>query len=74
MHSERQKVALGLSQKSKIVIVIVIKMNILSQTVQFDADLLRKYDQPLPRYTSYPPATELTEDFKQVDFRAAIAK
>lgn len=48
-------------------------MNILPQTVQFDADLLRKYDQPLPRYTSYPPATELAEYFQQVDFRTAIA-
>ncbi|MFW9263851.1 oxygen-independent coproporphyrinogen III oxidase [Nostoc sp. CALU 546] len=48
-------------------------MNVLPQTVQFDADLLRKYDQPLPRYTSYPPATELAEYFQQVDFRTAIA-
>jgi oxygen-independent coproporphyrinogen-3 oxidase len=42
-------------------------------TVQFDPDLLRKYDQPVPRYTSYPPATELTPEFEEVDFRAAIA-
>lgn len=48
-------------------------MNVLPQTVKFDADLLIKYDQPLPRYTSYPPATELTENFEQVDLRAAIA-
>lgn len=45
----------------------------MPQTVQFDADLLKKYDLPLPRYTSYPPATQLTEDFEPVDFRAAIA-
>ncbi|PMB23229.1 oxygen-independent coproporphyrinogen III oxidase [Fischerella thermalis] len=48
-------------------------MRFFLQSVKFDADLLRKYDQPLPRYTSYPPATELTEDFAEVDFRAAIA-
>lgn len=42
-------------------------------TVQFDANLLRKYDQAVPRYTSYPPATELKPDFEEVDFRAAIA-
>ncbi|AFY49725.1 oxygen-independent coproporphyrinogen III oxidase [Nostoc sp. PCC 7524] len=48
-------------------------MNFLSQTVKFDAELLKKYDQPLPRYTSYPPATELTEDFQQAEFKAAIA-
>jgi oxygen-independent coproporphyrinogen-3 oxidase len=42
-------------------------------TVQFDSTLLRKYDQPVPRYTSYPPATELKPEFEEVDFRAAIA-
>jgi oxygen-independent coproporphyrinogen-3 oxidase len=41
--------------------------------VEFNADLLHKYNRPLPRYTSYPPATELAEDFHEVDFRAAIA-
>jgi len=44
-----------------------------SQTVQFDADLLNQYNQPLPRYTSYPPATELTTGFEIDAFRAAIA-
>ncbi|MBD2464847.1 oxygen-independent coproporphyrinogen III oxidase [Oscillatoria sp. FACHB-1407] len=42
-------------------------------TIQFDPQLLRKYDQPLPRYTSYPPATELKPEFEDVNFRAAIA-
>ncbi|MGQ4647390.1 oxygen-independent coproporphyrinogen III oxidase [Lyngbya aestuarii] len=42
-------------------------------TVQFDSTLLRKYDQPVPRYTSYPPATELKPEFEEVDFRTAIA-
>ncbi len=41
--------------------------------VEFDAALLHKYNQPLPRYTSYPPATQLSEEFHEVDFRAAIA-
>ncbi|GET39202.1 oxygen-independent coproporphyrinogen III oxidase [Microseira wollei] len=44
-----------------------------SLPVQFDSTLLRKYDQSLPRYTSYPPATELKPEFELVDFRAAIA-
>ncbi|WP_448571532.1 oxygen-independent coproporphyrinogen III oxidase [Trichothermofontia sp.] len=48
-------------------------MQLLSHTVEFDAGLLRKYDRPLPRYTSYPPATELTESFQERDFRGAIA-
>jgi len=45
----------------------------LLQTVEFDPALLRKYDQPLPRYTSYPPATELTKSFDPGDFQRAIA-
>ncbi|MGA7935459.1 MAG: oxygen-independent coproporphyrinogen III oxidase, partial [Kovacikia sp.] len=42
-------------------------------TVQFDSQLLQKYDQPVPRYTSYPPATELKPEFEEIDFRTAIA-
>ena len=38
-------------------------MKSLLQTVEFNANLIQKYNQPLPRYTSYPPATELTETF-----------
>jgi oxygen-independent coproporphyrinogen-3 oxidase len=48
-------------------------MKQISQTVQFDEALLNKYNQPLPRYTSYPPATELTTYFEVNAFRAAIA-
>jgi oxygen-independent coproporphyrinogen-3 oxidase len=48
-------------------------MKLLPQTVQFDSELLQKYDRPLPRYTSYPPATELKPEFAELDFRTAIA-
>lgn len=48
-------------------------MSFTLSTVQFDSKLLRKYNQPVPRYTSYPPATELKPEFEEVDFRAAIA-
>ncbi|MBW4641801.1 MAG: oxygen-independent coproporphyrinogen III oxidase [Goleter apudmare HA4340-LM2] len=48
-------------------------MKLATQTVQFNSALLQKYDQPLPRYTSYPPATELKDNFGDLDFRAAIA-
>ncbi|WP_017318252.1 oxygen-independent coproporphyrinogen III oxidase [Mastigocladopsis repens] len=41
--------------------------------VKFDFDIIKKYDTPAPRYTSYPPATELTEAFTHTDFQAAIA-
>jgi oxygen-independent coproporphyrinogen-3 oxidase len=40
--------------------------------VQFDAVLLSKYNQPLPRYTSYPPATELKANFDIKAFQTAI--
>lgn len=48
-------------------------MNVSLPTVQFDSSLLQKYNQPIPRYTSYPPATELKPEFEEIDFRAAIA-
>lgn len=48
-------------------------MKLATQTVQFNSQLLRKYDQALPRYTSYPPATELKENFGELDLRAGIA-
>lgn len=43
------------------------------QTVRFQSDLLQKYDLPIPRYTSYPPATQLASDFSELNFRTAIA-
>lgn len=42
-------------------------------TVEFDAALIQKYDRPLPRYTSYPPATELHPALEERVFREAIA-
>ncbi len=40
--------------------------------VKFDLDIIKKYDTPTPRYTSYPPATELSEAFTAKDFKQAI--
>ncbi len=48
-------------------------MKLLSQAVEFDYNLLRKYDRPVPRYTSYPPATELKEEFTEIDFKTSLA-
>ena len=45
----------------------------LTSTVEFNADLLRKYNQPLPRYTSYPPATEMKAPFSGDALRSAIS-
>lgn len=47
-------------------------MVFLAQDITFDFDLIKKYDTPAPRYTSYPPATELSEDFTELDLRQAI--
>lgn len=49
-------------------------MKFPTQTAQFNAELLNKYNCATPRYTSYPPATELTTDFNHQDFLAAIER
>ncbi len=43
------------------------------QALVFDLDLIRKYDQAGPRYTSYPTAVQFHEDFG-VDEYAATAR
>lgn len=48
-------------------------MKTLLPTVQFDSALLQKYGQPIPRYTSYPPATELKAEFRPLNYQEAIA-
>lgn len=37
-----------------------------------DKELLDKYNVPVPRYTSYPPANHFTSDFTTADYLAAI--
>ncbi len=37
-------------------------------------DLIKKYNQPGPRYTSYPPATFFNTDFTTADYRRHIIK
>ncbi|WP_088891644.1 oxygen-independent coproporphyrinogen III oxidase [Leptolyngbya ohadii] len=44
-----------------------------SNSVQFNAPLLQKYDRPLPRYTSYPPASELDPRFNVQEYSQLIA-
>jgi oxygen-independent coproporphyrinogen-3 oxidase len=48
-------------------------MKTLLPTVQFNSALLQKYGQPIPRYTSYPPATELKAEFRPLNYQEAIA-
>jgi len=38
----------------------------------FSADLIRKYDKPGPRYTSYPPATEFHEGVKEGEYKKKL--
>ena len=42
----------------------------MTSTITFDADLLRRYDRPGPRYTSYPTAPQFVPDFGEAAFRA----
>jgi len=35
---------------------------------EFNRELIKKYDRPGPRYTSYPPATEFTEEIGEKDY------
>ncbi|MDE2407075.1 MAG: oxygen-independent coproporphyrinogen III oxidase [Xanthomonadaceae bacterium] len=43
-----------------------------SQTIAFDAGLLRRYDRPGPRYTSYPTAPQFAADFGEAQLREAV--
>lgn len=38
----------------------------------FNEELIRKYDKPGPRYTSYPPATEFHEGVKEEDYKRKL--
>jgi oxygen-independent coproporphyrinogen-3 oxidase len=46
----------------------------VEQGVSFDLDLIRRYDQSGPRYTSYPTAVEFDESFDADAYRAACAR
>lgn len=48
-------------------------MKQISQEIPLNSALLTQYNQALPRYTSYPPATELSPDFDRNAFLSAIA-
>ena len=44
-----------------------------SSPLQFNPDLLRRYDRPGPRYTSYPTAPQFSNRFGEADLREAAA-
>ncbi|MBV2209248.1 MAG: oxygen-independent coproporphyrinogen III oxidase [Thermomonas sp.] len=43
-----------------------------NQHITFDAELLRRYDRPGPRYTSYPTAPQFSADFGEAQLREAV--
>ncbi|MEJ5173610.1 MAG: oxygen-independent coproporphyrinogen III oxidase [Hydrogenothermaceae bacterium] len=43
-------------------------MKELSQEVAFNKELIKKYDRPAPRYTSYPPATEFNNEIDKTEY------
>ena len=45
----------------------------MTQSVQFNADLIRRYDQRGPRYTSYPTAVQFHEGFDHVAYERFVA-
>ncbi|MCS7308529.1 MAG: coproporphyrinogen III oxidase, partial [Aquificaceae bacterium] len=40
----------------------------------FNEYLIRKYDKPGPRYTSYPPATEFHEGVGEEDYKTKLTE
>ncbi len=48
-------------------------MRDLLMKLNVDLDLVRKYDRPGPRYTSFPTAPHFTDAFQPVDWEAHIA-
>jgi len=50
------------------------EMSVPGGAAPIDLDLVRKYSVPGPRYTSYPPATQFTDDLAPLDLEGAIAE
>jgi oxygen-independent coproporphyrinogen-3 oxidase len=46
----------------------------MTSPTHFDAGLVRRYDHPGPRYTSYPTALQFTQAFGEADYRAAAGR
>jgi oxygen-independent coproporphyrinogen-3 oxidase len=44
-----------------------------TDTIAFDSNLLRRYDRPGPRYTSYPTAPQFHAGFGETQLREAAA-
>lgn len=42
--------------------------------IEINVDLIKKYDKPGPRYTSYPPATHFHDSFTHSDFTDEVVR
>ena len=42
--------------------------------IEINVDLIKKYDKPGPRYTSYPPATHFNDSFTHRNFTEEIVR
>ena len=42
--------------------------------MEMDPKIIEKYDKPGPRYTSYPPANQFREGFREEDYIDALRK
>lgn len=49
-------------------------MNDLWQPIQLDREMIRKYDRPGPRYTSYPTAPWFTGDFGSAQYAELLSR
>ncbi len=46
----------------------------MDQSIVFDPELIAKYDQSGPRYTSYPTAVEFHDGFAEAEYRSACER
>ena len=46
----------------------------MQQSIEFDLDLIKKYDRSGPRYTSYPTAVQFHDGFGKAEYEAAAAR
>jgi oxygen-independent coproporphyrinogen III oxidase len=46
----------------------------MSQTLDFDQELIKKYDKSGPRYTSYPTAPQFTSDYNEASLKKSILR
>ena len=40
----------------------------MKNQVIFNTELIKRYDKPGPRYTSYPPATQFSDEVSAIDY------